>query len=85
MNDEPLWKQTLNWGVIIAFLTLPLFMLLIHMYALTHQGWLYREKAEDEFHYIVEFERNLAILVFGLAGLRTWEVVKNGKQESKLK
>jgi hypothetical protein len=78
---EPLWKLALNWGSIVIFLTLPLVVLAIHLYALTHPGWVYREKEADEFKYVLEFERNLAILVFGLAGLRSWETMRNGKIE----
>jgi hypothetical protein len=80
--NEPLWKTALNWGVISMFLTLPMVVFAIHLYALTHAGWIYREKMPDEFKYVLEFERNLAILVFGLAGLRTWEQLKNGKSPS---
>jgi len=91
MNNEPLWKTVLNWGTVVVFFTLPLFMMCVQIYANTHPGWWqWHEKnltpAErlDRFRYLSDYMRNLTILVFGLAGLRTWEHMKqngNGKQD----
>jgi hypothetical protein len=67
----------LNWGTIVTFLTLPLVVFSVQMYARTHPGWMTYENPEH-FKYLGDFQRNLTILVFGLAGLRTWEAVKNG-------
>ena len=74
---EPLWKTILNWGTVIVFLTLPLVVFTLHVYAKTHPGWIL-EGREGEFKYVFEFQRNITVLVFGLAGLRTWEGIKNG-------
>jgi len=86
---EPLWRLVLNWGTVITFLVLPLLILSVQVYANTHPGWwnwseqLKPEEHERRFQYINDFMRNLTILVFGLAGLRTWEQIKtngNGKE-----
>lgn len=87
---EPLWKTVLNWGAVISFLMLPLVILTIQIYANTHPGWWQwadssatAQQRHEHFRYLSDFLRNLTILVFGLAGLRTWETVKhngNGKE-----
>lgn len=82
--DDPLWRITLNWGVIITFLSLPLVIMTIQLYILSHPALIPDPtKYREHFKYLVEFQRNLAILVFGLTGLRTWETIKangNSKQ-----
>jgi hypothetical protein len=77
-KEEP-WKTFLNWSVIIMFIAMPVLVMVIQLYALSHPAWLSSQLPQTEFKYLYEFQRALAILVFGLAGLRTWEVVKNGK------
>jgi hypothetical protein len=82
---EPLWRLILNWGTVISFLTVPLIIMSIQVYANTHPGWwqwndaLTPEQHQSRFQYLNDFMRNITILVFGLAGLRTWENIKNGK------
>jgi hypothetical protein len=79
--NEPYWKLFLNWGVVITFLTLPLMIMVIQLYILSHPDIIKDpETHREHFKYLIEFQRNLAILVFGLAGLRTWEAIKNGKK-----
>jgi hypothetical protein len=80
---EEKWKRFLNWGAIIMFFSMPLLILLIQLLALTFPSWLSQELPQTEFKYLYEFQRALAILVFGLAGLRTWEHVKNGHSNNK--
>jgi hypothetical protein len=80
MKEEP-WKVFLNWGAVIMFFSMPLLVLIIQLIALQFPHWLSQELPQTEFKYLYEFQRALAILVFGLAGLRTWEHVKNGKQK----
>jgi hypothetical protein len=58
------------------FLMTPVVITFLQIYALTHPGWLSKDLPATEFKYLYEFQRALAILVFGLAGLRTYEVVK---------
>jgi hypothetical protein len=66
------------------FLGMPVVITIIQLLALTFPGWLSKELPQTEFKYLYEFQRALAILVFGLSGLRTWEVVheRNGKSKS---
>jgi ABC-type transport system involved in cytochrome bd biosynthesis fused ATPase/permease subunit len=81
MKEEPLWKTVLNWGAVILFLTLPLIIMTIQLYILLSPKWMPEAaKYREHFKYLGDFLRNLAVLVFGLSGLRTWETVKqNGK------
>ena len=82
MKEEG-WKTFLNWGAVIMFFGMPLLVLVIQLLALTFPDWLSQELPQTEFKYLYEFQRALAILVFGLAGLRTWEhVAANGKNKN---
>ncbi len=81
---EPYWKLALNWGAVITFLTLPLLIMVIQLYVLSHPAWIPNpEKYVEHFHHLSEFQRNLTVLVFGLAGLRTWERIKENGQKNK--
>jgi len=80
MKEEP-WKTFLNWGAVVMFFGMPLLVMLIQLLALAFPDVLSKELPQSEFKYLYEFQRALAILVFGLAGLRTWEHVSNGKQK----
>jgi hypothetical protein len=85
IKEEP-WKTFLNWGAVIMFLGMPILIMVVQLFALSFPGWLSKELPQSEFKYLYEFQRALAILVFGLSGLRTWEVVhdkKNGEKNSK--
>jgi len=85
MTPEPYWKLALNWGVVVTFLTLPLIIMIIQLYALSHPTWIVDPtKYEKNFSHLAEFQRNLAILIFGLAGLKSFEnyvAQKNGTRE----
>lgn len=83
MNSEEPWKTFLNWGAVIMFFSMPLLIMVIQITALMFPTWLSKELPQSEFKYLYEFQRALAILVFGLAGLRTWEHVHNGKNGTK--
>lgn len=76
MKREEPWKTFLNWGVVIMFLFMPLLIMFIQLLALAFPGFLKEALPQTEFKYLYEFQRALAILVFGLSGLRTWEVIK---------
>jgi hypothetical protein len=64
---EPLWKMILNWGTVIVFFALPIAALL---------GWLHPERLD----YLREYMRSITLLVFGLAGLKTWEQLGKKKE-----
>jgi len=81
---DPLWKTVLNWGTVITFFTLPLFIMCVQLYAHTHPGWwTHAEGEQNRFQYLYDFMRNITLLVFGLAGLRTFENLKNGRHQEK--
>src|SRR5262252_7293006 len=90
---DPLWKTVLNWGTVIVFLTLPIFIMSMQLYVNTHPGtWTWVEQGltpeqhNARFQYLYDFIRNVTVLVFGLAGLRTWENIKqNGVNNGKTK
>ena len=83
MKEEP-WKHFLNWGAVLMFLFMPILVMVIQLLALSFPGFLKEALPQTEIKYLYEFQRALAVLVFGLSGLRTWEVVKerngNGNQ-----
>jgi len=66
-TGEPLWKMVLNWGTVIVFFALPI---------AAFAGWLHPERLE----YLREYMRNITLLVFGLAGLKTWEQFSKKKE-----
>jgi len=67
-TGDPLWKVILNWGSVLTFFALPILFL---------AGALHPERLE----YLREYMRNITILVFGLAGLKTWEQIKKGNEK----
>ena len=81
MKENEGWKTLLNYGAVIMFLTMPVVVMVIQIFALAYPSWLSQQLPQEEFKHLIEFQRALAFLVFGLSGLRTWEVVKekNGK------
>jgi hypothetical protein len=78
---DPLWKSALNWGAVITFLALPLFILLMQIYNWTHPGFMATdpENIDKLREFLSGYMRDVTFLVFGLAGLRTWEQTRNGK------
>jgi hypothetical protein len=82
MREEG-WKTFLNWAAVIMFFGMPLLVMVIQLLALSFPTVLSKELPQAEFKYLYEFQRALAILVFGLAGLRTWEHVSNNGKEKK--
>ena len=85
---EPSWKLVLCWAAVIFFFLLPIGFFSIHMYALTHPGWVsgpLQDKEEYDFDYVKSLQRDITFLVFGLAGLKTWEVIKNGNNKEQHK
>jgi hypothetical protein len=79
---DPTWKLVLNWGAVITFLSLPLVLFAIQFWNWTHPGFItLLDPKHPRTEFLAEFHRNVTILVFGLAGLRTWEQVKNNGKE----
>ncbi|HET6887582.1 MAG TPA: hypothetical protein VFH87_06630 [Candidatus Udaeobacter sp.] len=83
---DPMWKTALNWGAVVTFLTLPLFILGFQIYNWTHPGFviaIHPERIDKLREFLLEYMRNITVLVFGLAGLRTWEQVKQNGNSRK--
>ncbi|HET6888013.1 MAG TPA: hypothetical protein VFH87_08825, partial [Candidatus Udaeobacter sp.] len=53
-------------------------ILVVQLYNWTHPGFMVAnpERVEKLREFLAEYMRNITVLVFGLAGLRTWEQVK---------
>jgi hypothetical protein len=70
---DPYWKIALNWGAVLVFFSLPFVIFVTQL-------WVYPNLDQEKAHldYLREWMRNVTLLVFGLAGLRTWEQMKRG-------
>jgi hypothetical protein len=84
MNGEPRWRILLNWSAVITFFTVPLISFLLHLMAIVNPGWFnLTGHTPGEFKYMQELERNVTILVFGLAGLHSWEQTRSETKDEK--
>ena len=72
MNTEPLWKTVLNWGAVVTFFALPLIVLTLQLTGLF--------PSKEEAGYLKDLQRNVTVLVAALAGLRSFEQIKNGSK-----
>jgi hypothetical protein len=77
---EPLWRRVLCWGAIGLFFGLPLMVFFLQIVAIQSPWFRLEERDLDEFRYLGIFESTLAALVFGLAGLNSWDK-KNGNDK----
>jgi hypothetical protein len=83
---EPLWREVLCWGAVICFFLFPLtaFSIVVYSTTIGSVGFL-DPKELAFFREFVPFEATLATLVFGLAGLNTWDkrngVIKKEKEK----
>jgi hypothetical protein len=76
---ESLWRRVLVWGAIGLFFGLPILAFILQIIAI-QSPWFRLEEYLADFRYLGVFESTLAALVFGLAGLNSWDK-KNGKDE----
>jgi hypothetical protein len=77
---EPLWRRALCWGTISMFLGLPILVWIVQIAAI-QSPWLKLEEHTAEFKYLESYHAILAGLVFGLAGLNSWDK-KNGRNDN---
>jgi hypothetical protein len=75
--NEPLWRKALCWGAVGSFFGLPILVWIVQIAAI-QSPWLRLEEHTDEFKYLEGYHAILAALVFGLAGLNSWDK-RNGK------
>jgi hypothetical protein len=78
LTHDPLWRVAAYWLVIIAFFSLPLMVLMLHLGIKlglsAPPAW-----REGEFKYIFEFHRILAGLMAAMLGLNSWDKrIQNG-------
>lgn len=77
---EPLWRTVLCWGAVTTFFTFPLSVFALRIFSIEYH-WEISERW-PEFHGVGTFYQTIAALVFGLAGLRSfdraWEM-RNGQ------
>lgn len=75
MDPDPLWRQVLCWGAVLTFLTLPLvvFVLTVLSYEIE---WLHFEQHLGEYKFLIGYFQTVTALVFGLAGLNTFDRTK---------
>lgn len=81
MNDseEPLWRKVLCWGSVVTFFTLPLITFALHVVAL-ETSMRFAEHISD-FKFLGTVYASVTALVFGLAGLNSWDKRINGKKD----
>src|ERR1700757_2993350 len=76
---EPLWRKILCWGAVVCFFLFPgmAFALVIHD-ALTH-GIILSATDISNLKSFGTYQATLTALLFGLAGLNTWDRRNGGK------
>ena len=81
---EPRWRTFLCWGSVILFLTVPISILGLRLVSdsLPDSRWT---KSLEEAKYIIPYFQSLTALVFGLAGLNTWDKRTNHNNNKKPK
>jgi hypothetical protein len=80
--EEPAWRRVLCWGSVILFLSLPPTILILRLVSDSyHLRWA---ESIESAKYVVPYFTSLTGLVFGLAGLNTWDRL-NGKHPEKAK
>ena len=84
MQNEPLWRTVLCWGTVITFLTLPLVCFVLEVISEEEQvTWLHFNEHLKQFNWLVPYFQSITALVFGLAGLNSFDKSRNGKNERK--
>lgn len=78
---EPLWRIVLCWGTVVTFLTLPLVVFVLHIVS-DEVTWLHFSQHVTEYKFMIPFFQTITALVFGLAGLHSWDKRINGKGRS---
>jgi hypothetical protein len=84
MSPEPRWRTALNWGSVITFFSLPLVLFTLHILNLLFPAALPLSGHGKEFSYILDFSKNITFLIFGLAGLNSFDRYKQNGAASSL-
>jgi hypothetical protein len=82
-GKEPRWRTLLCWGSVILYLTLPVTILIVRLLA-DHFPEYHWADSLSEAKFMIPYFTSLTALVFGLAGLNTFDrKVENGNGYSK--
>jgi hypothetical protein len=81
MDSEPLWRKVLCWGSVILFLTLPVLILLVRLVSDSYPDFHWSESLRQA-KFMVPYFQSLTALIFGLAGLNTWDRRSNGRSRA---
>jgi hypothetical protein len=76
MNSEPLWRTTLCWIAVFTFFALPLVLFIYQVFRIVPDPL-------HEFGWVGNVYKADAALVFGLAGLNSWDKRNGVKKEEK--
>jgi hypothetical protein len=74
---EPLWRIVLCWGSVVLFLTLPMLILLVRLISDSYPDFHWSESLQQA-KFMIPYFQSLTALIFGLAGLNTWDR-RNGR------
>jgi hypothetical protein len=80
--QDPLWRKVLNWGAVTTFFTAPAIIFVLQIFSEESWApWIHFAKHLVEFKWLGNFYTSVTALVFGLAGLNSWDKrLSNGKQ-----
>jgi uncharacterized membrane protein len=72
MNDDPKWRTVLNWSAVITFFSAPFLIFILQIIG-EQSPWFKFEQHIKEFAWLGPFYTSVTALVFGLAGLNSWD------------
>ena len=76
---EPLWRQFLCWGAVGLFVLFPLLVFFLRLVSEQLPGF---DFDVEKYRYMIPYFQTLTGLVFGLAGLNSWDK-RNGQKPPK--
>jgi hypothetical protein len=76
---EPLWRGVLCWGAVLSFFALPITAFVVVIASVISGGGLSTQEV-DNIKAFSGYQATLGALVFGLAGLNTWDR-RNGAKD----
>ena len=80
--NEPRWRTVLNWSAVITFFVSPLVVFVLHVISEEPLiTWFHFNEHIKEYRYLDRFYELNAALVFGLAGLHSWDKRINGDKK----
>lgn len=78
MNGEPRWRQWLCWTAVVMFFAIPILIGTLHVIAIEF-NWKSDDRA-SEFQGVMPVYQTISALVFGLAGLNSFDRFFNHKK-----